>query len=191
MPSIIFRKGLDLRDAVAGTLNADYHSALVERVKAEDYTYRDGRLTVASRPGVRLLLRRRSRRGLRLPDAPPIPGPPHPPDGRDHPQPARQREAPRAGHPVPAAARPDAIERLGPDDVVILPAFGVTVDALARFEARDAPSSTRPAGPCSTSGRPSGGMRRTASPRSSTGRSTTRRPARPRRRRCGSRAVAT
>src|SRR5437660_389962 len=46
MPSLIFRKGLDLKHAVAGMLADNYHSALVERVKAEDFTYRAGRLTV-------------------------------------------------------------------------------------------------------------------------------------------------
>ena len=46
MPSLIFRKGLDLKHAVAGMLADNYHSAIVEQVKAEDFTYRSGRLTV-------------------------------------------------------------------------------------------------------------------------------------------------
>jgi 4-hydroxy-3-methylbut-2-enyl diphosphate reductase len=46
MPSLIFRKGLDLRHAVAGMLADNYHSALIEQVKANDYTHRAGRLTV-------------------------------------------------------------------------------------------------------------------------------------------------
>ena len=46
MPSLIFRKGLDLKHAVAGMLADNYHSALVERVKVEDFTYGAGRLTV-------------------------------------------------------------------------------------------------------------------------------------------------
>src|SRR6476646_2123238 len=46
MASLIFRKGLDLKDAVAARLAENYHSALVERIKAEDFTYRAGRLTV-------------------------------------------------------------------------------------------------------------------------------------------------
>ena len=33
MPPLIFRKGLDLKQAVAGALAADYHSALVDRVR--------------------------------------------------------------------------------------------------------------------------------------------------------------
>ena len=48
MPSLIFRKGLDLKHAVAGMLAENYHSAIVERIKAEDFTYRVGRLTMRS-----------------------------------------------------------------------------------------------------------------------------------------------
>ena len=46
MPSLIFRKGLDLKHAVAGLLAENYHSAIVERIKAEDFTHRVGRLTI-------------------------------------------------------------------------------------------------------------------------------------------------
>ena len=46
MPSLIFRKGLDLKHAVAGMLAENYHSAIVEQIKADDFTYRAGRLTV-------------------------------------------------------------------------------------------------------------------------------------------------
>src|SRR5690349_4251884 len=46
MPSLIFRKGLDLKHAVAGMLADNYHSAIVEQIKAEEFTYRAGRLTV-------------------------------------------------------------------------------------------------------------------------------------------------
>ena len=46
MPSLIFRKGLDLKHAVAGMLADNYHSAIVEKVKADDFTHHAGRLTV-------------------------------------------------------------------------------------------------------------------------------------------------
>src|SRR5258706_8052796 len=46
MPSLIFRKGLDMKHAVAGMLAENYHSAIIERIKAEDFAYRAGRLTV-------------------------------------------------------------------------------------------------------------------------------------------------
>src|SRR5437762_5437072 len=46
MPSLIFRKGLDLKHAVADMLADNYHSTIVEGIKAEDFTYRAGRLTI-------------------------------------------------------------------------------------------------------------------------------------------------
>jgi 4-hydroxy-3-methylbut-2-enyl diphosphate reductase len=46
LPALVFRKGLDLKRAVAGMLADNYHSAIVEKIKAEDFTYRAGRLTV-------------------------------------------------------------------------------------------------------------------------------------------------
>src|SRR5882724_6415787 len=46
MASLIFRKGLDLKHAVAGMLADNYHSAIVDQVKANDFTHRAGRLTV-------------------------------------------------------------------------------------------------------------------------------------------------
>src|ERR1019366_5284720 len=46
MPSLIFRKGLDLKHAVAGMLAENYHSAVVDRIKAAEFTYRTGRLTI-------------------------------------------------------------------------------------------------------------------------------------------------
>ena len=46
MSSLIFRKGLDLKDAVAGMLAENYHSDLIERIKADDFTHTAGRLTV-------------------------------------------------------------------------------------------------------------------------------------------------
>jgi 4-hydroxy-3-methylbut-2-enyl diphosphate reductase len=46
MPSLIFRKGLDLKQAVAGMLADNYHSSIVEQIKADDFTHRAGRLTV-------------------------------------------------------------------------------------------------------------------------------------------------
>jgi 4-hydroxy-3-methylbut-2-enyl diphosphate reductase len=46
LPSLIFRKGLDLKHAVAGMLADNYHSSIVEQIKADDFTHRAGRLTV-------------------------------------------------------------------------------------------------------------------------------------------------
>jgi 4-hydroxy-3-methylbut-2-enyl diphosphate reductase len=46
MPSLIFRKGLDLKHAVAGMLADNYHSSVVERIKGDNFTHQAGRLTV-------------------------------------------------------------------------------------------------------------------------------------------------
>lgn len=46
MPSLIFKKGLDLKREVADQLAANYHSALVAEIKANNYTHVRGRLTV-------------------------------------------------------------------------------------------------------------------------------------------------
>ena len=46
MSSLVFRKGLDLKAAVAGMLADSYHSDLIEQIKANDFVYRTGRLTV-------------------------------------------------------------------------------------------------------------------------------------------------
>jgi 4-hydroxy-3-methylbut-2-enyl diphosphate reductase len=44
MPPLIFRKGLDLKDAVAGQLAESYHSGLIATIKAGGYRYDAGRL---------------------------------------------------------------------------------------------------------------------------------------------------
>ena len=46
MPPVIFRKGLDLKHEVAGVLAESYHSELVNAIKANDYRHQNGRLTV-------------------------------------------------------------------------------------------------------------------------------------------------
>jgi 4-hydroxy-3-methylbut-2-enyl diphosphate reductase len=123
-----------LRDAVAGTLNADYHSALVEQVKAADYTYREGRLTVyLAREfgfcyGVDRAVDYAYQARHRFPDRPihlagEIIHNPHV-NGK-----LRARGIESLGD------APDDVRRLGPKDVVILPAFGVTVDLLTRLTA--------------------------------------------------------
>ena len=44
--TLIFRKGLDLKHAVAAQLSQSYHSELVEQIKAEGFVFHSGRLTV-------------------------------------------------------------------------------------------------------------------------------------------------
>ena len=43
---LIFRKGLDMKEAVAGELAAAYDSAVIDAVRANDFTFTSGRLTV-------------------------------------------------------------------------------------------------------------------------------------------------
>jgi 4-hydroxy-3-methylbut-2-enyl diphosphate reductase len=135
MASLIFRKGLDLKDAVAGMLAENYHSAIVERIKSEEFVYRTGRLTVhlAREFGFCYGVDR----------------------AVDYAYQTRQRFPQRAVfltgeiiHNPHVNDRlrsmgigfltddPGAAGRLGPDDVVILPAFGVTVAMLRQLEQR-------------------------------------------------------
>ncbi len=135
MPSLIFRKGLDLKDAVAGTLAESYHSEIVDRIKQEDFTYRVGRLTVhLAREfgfcyGVDRAVdyayqtrRRFPDRGVYLTGE--IIHNPH------------VNEELRAMGIQFLSGGTDLVERLGADDVVILPAFGVTVAMLQQLDRR-------------------------------------------------------
>ncbi|MEW5982178.1 MAG: hypothetical protein AB1806_07375 [Acidobacteriota bacterium] len=45
MPSLIFRKGLDMKGAVADELAQAYKSPIVDAIKNSDYAFREGRLT--------------------------------------------------------------------------------------------------------------------------------------------------
>ncbi len=133
MSSLIFRKGLDLKQAVAGMLADSYHSDVVRAIKDADYTYRAGRLTVhLAREfgfcyGVDRAVDYAYQARQRFPDqvvylTGEIIHNPH------------VNEKLRGmgirflsdGH--------HRLEDLGPTDVVILPAFGVTVTMLARLD---------------------------------------------------------
>ena len=46
MPAEIFRKGLDLKHVVADELARDYHSNLVETIRGNDFIYREGRVSI-------------------------------------------------------------------------------------------------------------------------------------------------
>ena len=133
MPSLIFRKGLDLKHAVAGVLAESYHSAIVDRIKADDFIYRAGRLTVhLAREfgfcyGVDRAVDYAYQTCQRFPD-------------RRVFLTGEIIHNPHVNEKLQAMGvrflndQADAIERLGPSDVVILPAFGVTVALLQRLE---------------------------------------------------------
>jgi len=135
MASLIFRKGLDLKDAVSGMLVENYHSALVEQIKNNDFVYKAGRLTVhLAREfgfcyGVDRAVDYAYQARQRFPDrrvylTGEIIHNPHVND--------RLRSM-GIGF---LSEEPDRTQHLGPEDVVILPAFGVTVALLQRLEAR-------------------------------------------------------
>lgn len=132
---LIFRKGLDLKDAVAGVLAESYHSDLVARIKASDYRYASGRLTLhlAREFGFCYGVDR----------------------AVDYAYQARKRFPNRAVHltgeiihnphvnqqlrdqGIRFLSDPGgSIDALSSDDVVILPAFGVTMELLTQLETR-------------------------------------------------------
>jgi 4-hydroxy-3-methylbut-2-enyl diphosphate reductase len=133
MPPIVFRKGLDLKQAVAGELAAAYHSALVDSVKADGFVRRTGRLTLHLAQefgfcyGVDRAVDYAYQTRKRFPEkrvfltGEII----HNPDVND-----RLR-----GRGIRILTDPaERQTTLTPDDVVILPAFGVSVGELARLE---------------------------------------------------------
>jgi len=135
MPSVVFRKGLDLKEAVAGELAAAYHSSIVNQVQADGYVRRSGRLTLCLARefgfcyGVDRAVDYAYQTRRRFPDrrvflTGEIIHNPHVND-RLRAQDIR----------FLSDANEDR-SRLGPDDVVILPAFGVSVSELAELERR-------------------------------------------------------
>ncbi len=135
MASLIFRKGLDLKHAVAGMLADNYHSGLIEQIKASDFEFRSGRLTVhLAREfgfcyGVDRAVDYAYQTRERFPDrrvflTGEIIHNPH------------VNEKLRAMG-IEFMGHDDAsVNAIGQDDVVILPAFGVTVGMLERLDRR-------------------------------------------------------
>src|SRR6058998_1820174 len=135
MSSLIFRKGLDLKHAVAGMLADNYHSALVEQIKNEDFTHRAGRLTVhLAREfgfcyGVDRAVDYAYQTRERFPDRSvyltgEIIHNPH------------VNEKLRTMGIRFLSDDKNALNRVEPGDVVILPAFGVTVAMLEQLDRR-------------------------------------------------------
>jgi 4-hydroxy-3-methylbut-2-enyl diphosphate reductase len=135
MPSLIFRKGLDLKHAVAGMLADNYHSAIVERVKARDFIHQAGRLTIhLAREfgfcyGVDRAVDYAYQTRERFPDrhvflTGEIIHNPH------------VNEKLRAMGIRFLTDPQEQVDTLAPEDVVILPAFGVTVEMLQQLDRR-------------------------------------------------------
>ncbi len=134
MPSLIFKKGLDLKHEVAGQLAESYHSALVAAIKASDYRFVSGHLTLhLAREfgfcyGVDRAVDYAYQARLKFPDRQvfltgEIIHNPHVND-RLRAQGIRFLSDPG-----------ESWSALTATDVVILPAFGVTVGELARLDA--------------------------------------------------------
>jgi len=133
VPALIFRKGLDLKHEVAGALAESYHSALVQTIKAADYRFQSGRLTVhLAREfgfcyGVDRAVDYAYQARKRFPaqqvflTGEII----HNPHVNDQLRAQGIRFLSDAG---------EQWDRLGAGDVVILPAFGVTIEELQRLD---------------------------------------------------------
>ncbi len=135
MPSIVFRKGLDLKDEVAGDLAAAYHSTLVDSVRADGHVRRSGRLTVHLAQefgfcyGVDRAVDYAYQTRRRFPDKRVfLTG-----EIIHNPHVNEQLRAKGIRFLSDPGEDPAAV---GPDDVVILPAFGVSIAEMARLEAR-------------------------------------------------------
>jgi 4-hydroxy-3-methylbut-2-enyl diphosphate reductase len=135
MPPVVFRRGFDLKEAVAGELAAAYHSAIVDAVQSEGYVRERGRLTVhLAREfgfcyGVDRAVDYAYQTRRRFPDTRVfLTGEIiHNPQVND-----RLR-----GQGIRFLSDPhEDVDALGPDDVVILPAFGASVGDMLRLEAR-------------------------------------------------------
>jgi 4-hydroxy-3-methylbut-2-enyl diphosphate reductase len=135
MPPLIFRKGLDLKEAVAGKLAENYHSAIVEQIKNEGFVYHAGRLTVyLAREfgfcyGVDRAVDYAYQTRERFPDRHVyLTG-----EIIHNPHVNAKLRSMGIGFLTDQGVAP---ETLSPDDVVILPAFGVTVEELRQLEQR-------------------------------------------------------
>jgi 4-hydroxy-3-methylbut-2-enyl diphosphate reductase len=135
VPPLIFRKGLDLKDAVAGQLAASYHSDLVARIKAEGYRYASGRLTLhLAREfgfcyGVDRAVDYAYQARTRFPDQTVYL------TGEIIHNPHVNEQLRSLG--IRFLTDPgESFDRLGASDVVILPAFGVTIAMLQDLSAR-------------------------------------------------------
>ena len=135
MPPLIFRKGLDLKHEVAGVLSESYHSDLVTSIKEREYCYASGRLTIhLAREfgfcyGVDRAVDYAYQTRKRFPDRPVVL------TGEIIHNPHVNEQLRAQG--IRFLTDPaESIDALTPNDVVILPAFGVTLELLQQLERR-------------------------------------------------------
>jgi 4-hydroxy-3-methylbut-2-enyl diphosphate reductase len=135
VPPLVFRKGLDLKHEVAGVLAESYHSDLIQSIRDDDFRYVSGRLTIhLAREfgfcyGVDRAVDYAYQARRRFPDQTiyltgEIIHNPHVNDEL------------RAQGIRFLSDEGESIDELTPADVVILPAFGVTIELLTELEHR-------------------------------------------------------
>ena len=133
MPPIIFRKGLDLKEAVAADLSAAYHSTIVDEVRTAGFVRTSGRLTIhLAREfgfcyGVDRAVDYAYQTRKRFPDRRVFL------TGEIIHNPHVNDQLRGKGIRILTDAGEDR-SALGPDDVVILPAFGVSVGVLVELQ---------------------------------------------------------
>jgi 4-hydroxy-3-methylbut-2-en-1-yl diphosphate reductase len=132
VPPVIFRKGLDLKHEVAGVLADSYHSDLVASIKTNDYRFTSGRLSVVLARefgfcyGVDRAVDYAYQARRRFPDRRVFL------TGEIIHNPHVNDQLRAQGVRFLSDTHEDP-EQLQPEDVVILPAFGVTVHELTRL----------------------------------------------------------
>ena len=131
----VFRKGLNLKHAVAGALAEDYHSQLVDEIKSSNFTWQDGRLEVHLATefgfcyGVDRAVDYAYQTRARFPDRRVYL------TGEIIHNPQVNRRLREAG--VGFLSDPgQSVQQVDADDVVILPAFGVAVGELQQLDRR-------------------------------------------------------
>jgi 4-hydroxy-3-methylbut-2-enyl diphosphate reductase len=135
LPPLIFRKGLDLKSEVAGALAESYHSALVTAMKDNGYRYTSGRLTIRLARefgfcyGVDRAVDYAYQARKRFPNQSVLLTGEiiHNPHVNDRLRAQGIRFLSDDG---------ESVDALTPDDVVILPAFGVTIELLETLDQR-------------------------------------------------------
>lgn len=136
MTATIFRKGLNLKHAVAGALADDYHSDLVEQIKNANFTWQDGRLVVRLAQefgfcyGVDRAVDYAYQTRVRFPESRVFL------TGEIIHNPGVNTRLREAGVSFLSDSN-QSMEHLTQSDVVILPAFGVTIEQLEQLEQRN------------------------------------------------------